>query len=525
MNGVPFGRYMIRRRLGRGGMGEVFLADQLGPLGPVRPVALKRLLPGLADDEDSARLFLEEMGIAAQLNHPNIATTYDFGEVDRTYFLAMEYVEGLPLNRIIAAVGPLPVPVAVAIVLRVAEALEHAHKRPGGPVVHQDVSPHNVMISRDGAVKLLDFGIARAEAAAFGRGRIRGKAGYAAPEQLRGAAPDRRFDLFALGVVFYECLTGLRPFAHEDAMETLRAAEEKRYAPLEDGRPELLPFADVIGRALEPDPDERWLSAEAFRSACLRLGERFGTAPPADLGLMVERAGGVADQAHISEVSGTGVPALDAAGLAALRDAEDTVREAPTVIARGGGSSTVTTPSEPRPSRRLPIIALSLAAVVALVVSLSRRSPEVEALPIDASVAVIEAPILDPPVDEVVVAPTSDPPPPPPEPRRPAKARPHRPVKARPPPPPPPPAPVEPTGFGKLSVRSEPTWARVVLDGKPIGRTILYGRPFDPGRHAIELIPGEGEYAPLEAEVHIRPGMTTNVFANFATRKVRVEER
>src|SRR5688500_2535724 len=118
---------MIRRRLGRGGMGEVFLADQLGPLGPVRPVALKRMLPQLANDQQASQMFLEEMGLIAKLNHPNIATTFDFGEVDGVYFIAMELVEGLTLAEIEATVGPLPIEETIAIVQAVADALAHAH--------------------------------------------------------------------------------------------------------------------------------------------------------------------------------------------------------------------------------------------------------------------------------------------------------------------------------------------------------------------------------------------------------------
>src|SRR5688572_10901443 len=317
--GVPFGRYLIRRKLGRGGMGEVFLADQLGPLGPVRPVALKRMLPNLAAEREIARLFLEEMAIAAQLNHPNIATTYDFGAVDGDYFLAMEYVDGLSLNRIIEALGPLPAPVALEIAKQVADALAHAHGKRlegRGTLVHQDVSPHNVMISREGTVKLLDFGIARAEAAVRGA-RVRGKAAYAAPEQLRGAAPDRRFDLWSLGVVLYESLTGRRPFEGDDLMAVLRRAEARDYPRLAEVRPEVEPFEEIVARALEPDPEQRWLGAEAFRTACLRLGERYGSARAADLGLLVERAGGQPKD-DIAEVSGTGVAALSADAIAAL---------------------------------------------------------------------------------------------------------------------------------------------------------------------------------------------------------------
>src|SRR5262249_25660430 len=160
------------------------------------------MLPQFASDESALVLFLDEMAIAAQLNHPNIATTYDFGEIEGSYFLAMEYVEGLTLQAVVQKLGPLPVPEVVALARRTADALAYAHalKIPGReiiPVVHSDVSPQNIMISAQGAVKLLDFGVARAEAAVQ-KGPGRGKVSYAAPEQMRCRPPDRRFDLWSL---------------------------------------------------------------------------------------------------------------------------------------------------------------------------------------------------------------------------------------------------------------------------------------------------------------------------------------
>ncbi|MCA9554909.1 MAG: serine/threonine protein kinase, partial [Myxococcales bacterium] len=224
--GVPFGKYVIRTRLGQGGMGEVFLADQLGPLGPVRPVALKRLLPKHTHDPHVVRMFLEEMGVAAQLSHPHIVVTYDFGELDGAYFLAMEYVDGLALDRLVAEQGPLPLDAVVTLGRHIASALQHAHERVSAgaptPVVHQDVTPHNILVSRAGDAKLLDFGIARTEAAALGE-RVHAKVRYAAPEQLRRAPPDRRFDVWGLGVTLYQALTGRLPFPQADLPSRVRA--------------------------------------------------------------------------------------------------------------------------------------------------------------------------------------------------------------------------------------------------------------------------------------------------------------
>lgn len=277
-------------------MGEVFLADQLGPLGPVRPVALKRMLPRVARDPRAAKMFLEEMAIAAQLNHPNVATTYDFGEVDGVYFLAMEYVEGLTLRQLVESLGPLPVGEGLAIAAEIASALEYAHGRraPGGsqePVVHRDVSPHNVMISTSGAVKLLDFGIARAETAVLG-GRVDGKLAYAAPEQLAGAPADRRADLWALGVVIYELLSGVVPFAAADPVAMLDATRAGRPVPLGARRPEAARAEAIVARAMLSDPEARWPSAEALGSACRTLATTLGARGPEGRALLVARAGG-----------------------------------------------------------------------------------------------------------------------------------------------------------------------------------------------------------------------------------------
>lgn len=314
--GVPFGRYLIRRRLARGGMGEVFLADQLGPLGPVRPVALKRMLPRVARDPRAAKMFLEEMAIAAQLNHPNVATTYDFGEVDGVYFLAMEYVEGLTLRQLVESLGPLPVAEGLGIAAEIASALEYAHARraPGGsqePVVHRDVSPHNVMISTSGAVKLLDFGIARAETAVLG-GRVDGKLAYAAPEQLAGAPADRRADLWALGVVIYELLSGVVPFAAADPVAMLDVTRAGRPVPLGARRPEAARAEAIVARAMLSDPEGRWPSAEALGSACRALATTLGAQGPEGRAQLVARAGGARGVdasigARVLGATGTGI--------------------------------------------------------------------------------------------------------------------------------------------------------------------------------------------------------------------------
>ncbi|MEQ8281069.1 MAG: serine/threonine-protein kinase [Deltaproteobacteria bacterium] len=335
--GVPFGRYAIRARLGRGGMGEVFLADQLGPRGPVRPVALKRVLPRFVEDDAAVELFLSEMQTAAQLNHPNIATTYDFGEVDGVYFMTMEYVDGITLDRLLVHHQRIAVPEALTIVLAITDALAHAHTQ---GVVHQDVTPHNIMVSRTGAVKLLDFGIARAEAAVLKAG-VRAKIAYAAPEQLEGYAPDRRFDLWSLGVVLYEAVGGQRPFAPTEAEKVLALARHKRFLPLSGLVPAVEDLDAIVEGALEPDPNRRWLSAETFAAAVRTAANRRAAAADADLAALVAPVLAAAKPPDLSETSATGVAAVDRAALAALEGEPEDDR--PTLVPGPAVSETATT--------------------------------------------------------------------------------------------------------------------------------------------------------------------------------------
>ncbi|MEQ9503086.1 MAG: serine/threonine-protein kinase [Deltaproteobacteria bacterium] len=335
--GVPFGRYAIRARLGRGGMGEVFLADQLGPRGPVRPVALKRVLPRFVEDDAAVELFLSEMQTAAQLNHPNIATTYDFGEVDGVYFMTMEYVDGITLDQLLVHHQRIAVPEALTIVLAITDALAHAHTQ---GVVHQDVTPHNIMVSRTGAVKLLDFGIARAEAAVLKAG-VRAKIAYAAPEQLEGHAPDRRFDLWSLGVVLYEAVGGQRPFAPTEAEKVLALARQKRFLPLSGLVPAVEDLDAIVEGALEPDPNRRWLSAETFAAAVRTAANRRAAAADADLAALVAPILAGAKPPDLSETSATGVAAVDRAALAALEGEPEDDR--PTLVPGPAVSQTATT--------------------------------------------------------------------------------------------------------------------------------------------------------------------------------------
>jgi serine/threonine-protein kinase len=263
--GARFGHFEIASRLGTGGMGEVFRAELLE--GRVRhPVALKLIRPEKATDPAFRKMFSNEARVSALLHHQNIVRLVDFGEIRGSLYLAMEYVDGVPLGRVISD-QTLPAPVAVHIVERLLSALEYVHSltTPDGralKLVHRDVSPANLLVSVSGEVKLTDFGIARVGGLALTKTTgVKGKVAYMAPEQLAaGAAIDGRADLFGVGVILHELIYGGTPFA--DVNDWIRAGH-----PLGvDG-----PLASVIRRALAPDPAERFADARAMAEALLAL--------------------------------------------------------------------------------------------------------------------------------------------------------------------------------------------------------------------------------------------------------------
>jgi eukaryotic-like serine/threonine-protein kinase len=267
------GRYELHRRLGRGGMAEVFLArDQLLD----RPVAVKVLFPEFATDPSFVERFRREAQSAANLNHPNVVGVYDWGEAGGTYFIVMEYVEGRTLADIVRSEGPLHPDRAADITSDVAAALGFAHRN---GVVHRDVKPANVLITSSGQVKVADFGIARAMTATSEEnltqaGTVMGTATYFSPEQARGDAVDPRSDIYSLGVVLYETVTGRPPFSGESPVaiaykHVQEAPTPPRHANLD------IPVAmeAIILKCLAKNPVNRYPSAEDLRADLRRFRE------------------------------------------------------------------------------------------------------------------------------------------------------------------------------------------------------------------------------------------------------------
>ncbi len=285
--GPSIGRYVLERRIASGGMADVYLARQSGPYGFVKRVALKVLKSEISRDDDNVRAFIREALVASEFRHPNLAQVYEVGETDGQLFIAMELVRGVSvagMMRMLADRGKeIPRNVAVRIAIDTLDGLAHAHeaKDPDGKplgLVHRDVSPQNIMVSTDGAVKVVDFGIARAETV-FGKTvapRIKGKFSYMAPEQWEADSKlDARADLFALGVVLYEMTTGGERLFKGDSPKELYKSVVMDPVPDPRTRDPKYPehLARIVMRSLERGPSARWSSARAMRTALVEFAQ------------------------------------------------------------------------------------------------------------------------------------------------------------------------------------------------------------------------------------------------------------
>jgi eukaryotic-like serine/threonine-protein kinase len=269
------GRYRIVRRLGAGGMANVYLAEdqELG-----RNVAIKILNERHAGDMQFVERFRREAKSAASLSHPNIVSIYDRGEAEGTYYIAMEHLDGRNLKELIIARGPAPVRIAIEYTKQILGALRFAHRN---GIVHRDIKPHNVLVDRDGRLKVTDFGIARAGASQMTEaGSIVGTAQYLSPEQARGGQVDQRSDLYSVGIVLYELLTGTVPFTGDSPVEiAMKHLSAKLPLPSEK-RPDLPHDMDlIVARALAKDPEDRFQDADEFEAELDRVARGLGVTP------------------------------------------------------------------------------------------------------------------------------------------------------------------------------------------------------------------------------------------------------
>lgn len=267
---VQFGKYLLLERVATGGMAEVFKAKQTGEEGFEKIVIIKTLFPHLQTEKELVQAFIEEAKLAARLQHPNVVQIYDFGKVDDSYFIAMEYLDGVNLRAVLDAGGkyPLGLENALFITQQLCAGLNYAHNMTDNEgnslcLIHRDVSPPNIILTREGQLKVIDFGIAKAASqnTSTQLGIIKGKVAYMSPEQARGEMIDHRSDIFSIGILLYEMVTG-RKLYQGDTVAILALAREAEFEPAGRVQPDLPgQVADIIHRALQKNIRSRYQSA------------------------------------------------------------------------------------------------------------------------------------------------------------------------------------------------------------------------------------------------------------------------
>jgi TonB family protein len=300
--GDRFGQYVLQEKIATGGMAEVWKAQMRGVEGFQKTVAIKKILPHLSDNEDFVTMFIDEAKLAAQLNHNNIIHIYDLGKIASSYYIAMEYIDGDDLKTILQRaedVGqPMPVEIAVFVASKIASALDYAHRKRDFneeqlELVHRDVSPQNVLISHDGDIKLCDFGIAKAasKASHTQAGALKGKLQYMSPEQAWGKSIDRRSDIFALGAVLHEMLTGRKLFSGDSEISVLEQVRQAKFQNPSEINDEVPTQVDaIVSRALSKEPESRYQTAgEMARDLDAVLYTFRPTPTSADLAIYMHR--------------------------------------------------------------------------------------------------------------------------------------------------------------------------------------------------------------------------------------------
>jgi serine/threonine protein kinase len=274
-----YGRYQLLKKLATGGMAQIYLARQLGPEGFEKLLVVKRILPHLAENEEFITMFLDEARIAARLNHPNVVQIFDLGAQDDSFFIAMEFIHGEDVRRVwkhADKIGkPIPLALICRIIIEACAGLDYAHKKLDGSgrplnIVHRDISPQNILVSFEGGVKIVDFGIAKAadQATVTRSGVLKGKYSYMSPEQAAGQPIDCRTDIFALGVVLYELLTGTRLFKRATDIQTLNAVTECKLAPPSEVNDRIPPdLNEIVMKALAKDRTQRYSEARQLGAA------------------------------------------------------------------------------------------------------------------------------------------------------------------------------------------------------------------------------------------------------------------
>jgi serine/threonine-protein kinase len=372
--GLALGRYTLFDVIASGGMASVHFGRMIGPAGFSRTVAIKRLHPHLAHDAEFATMFLDEARLAARIQHPNVVQTLDVVSHDNELLLVMEYVRGETLSRLLTAARKrkvaIPQRIVSAILIGVLHGLGAAHEaksEQGTPleIVHRDVSPQNVIVGADGVVRVVDFGVAKAASRAHSTrdGQIKGKLQYMAPEQLKREGVDRRADVYAVGVMLWECLAARKLFVADDALAVMHAVLQMTVPPIAEVVPDVSPeLAAIVHRALDRDPTQRFDTAAAMAEA---LEAVVPPAPQREL------------SAWVRDIAATALDAMEAK-LADVESSEPSLPHAamtvtPSLVALTeqptsmvSGISVVNDTPTGRRARRWPVIAAG-SAVVAVI--------------------------------------------------------------------------------------------------------------------------------------------------------------
>ena len=513
-----FGKYTLVAKLATGGMAEIFLARLQGAAGFEKLVCVKRILPHLAKDQQLVSMFLSEAKIAAQINHANVCSVYELGEIDGRYFIAMEYLEGVPFacfRRPDMYGGTIDPRLVAALGAQACQGLHHAHqlKKADGTmleVVHRDVSANNLFITVDGSIKVLDFGIAKVQDASVRTttGSVKGTYAYMAPEQLRGEKLDRRTDIFALGTVLWELFAKKHCFKRETDFLTFQAITTDAIPDVAEFRPDVPPeLAAVIAKALSRNREDRFPTARAMGEALAKsVASIGGPMTPGEISdavlaafetrlgkqhelVRVAREGGALPlEDDLGPAVGHGT-AMATTPLSMLSN-----RGADMVVERG----TATTPSAPpiapvaaivpqRKTRAWVIAVIAVLALGAVVVALAMRGGEtntgptidaavIASAPIDAAVAEADAsPVV--PVDAAVALVTPDAAVPAIKPAKIAR----EPKVTRPSGPP-----------GTITIDSSPVYAVITIGGKKYGETPLVKLSLPPGKHSVRAVSASG---------------------------------
>src|SRR5687767_7583866 len=278
-----FGKYLLLERLNVGGMAEVFIAKAFGVEGFERILAIKKILPTMAEDEEFIKMFIDEARISVQLNHANIVHIHELGNYDGTFFIAMEYLPGRDLRTILERYRKrkekMPAAQASFVASKMCEGLDYAHRKKDARgvdlnIIHRDVSPQNILCSYEGEVKIIDFGIAKAanRSQHTQAGILKGKFGYMSPEQVRGLPIDRRSDIFAVGVILYEMLTGEKLFVGESDFSTLEKVRNAEVPTPRQFNPNIpAGLEKVLMKSLAREAEDRYQWASDLQEDLMRF--------------------------------------------------------------------------------------------------------------------------------------------------------------------------------------------------------------------------------------------------------------